>query len=417
MQDPPTRLEIPRHRRALYGLILIGLALLLVEGAARGVEQVVGRHDIDPGLGFDGPFPVFVDAPGQPGVLHPNPALAGENYQPPFAARPAEGTQRVAWFGASSVVNLTPLLPGWEASLPGPVEAIDAGVGGIGSLRVVHALSGTEALAPDVVVLYLGHNELLDEAYHPLAVSGLGLQVHRALGRSAFVRVVRWARAAWLARGIEAEIAEGGDGGLPGVLPTPQPLTRDFDAPPDPSLRRGRPELDEAPDIVLPVLARYELNLRAAVRLAKARGATPILGTVSSNLAWLLEDDALDDLRIDFEVDREPWAAARIAEARAARDAGRHAEAVDLLEQVLVAASYRMQASRLEEAIVRRVAEEEGVAWVDVRAAVEAAEPHGLPGETLHFDHCHLDDEGNRVLLEAFRPVVAAALEARRDGR
>ncbi|NLV40506.1 MAG: hypothetical protein GXY15_04670 [Candidatus Hydrogenedentes bacterium] len=55
---------------------------------------------------------------------------------------------------------------------------------------------------------------------------------------------------------------------------------------------------------------------------------------------------------------------------------------------------------------------EHGVPLADVEAAVTAAEPHGVPGETLFNDHCHLNPAGNALLARTYEKEILRALGA-----
>ncbi|HRZ16716.1 MAG TPA: SGNH/GDSL hydrolase family protein, partial [Candidatus Hydrogenedentes bacterium] len=74
--------------------------------------------------------------------------------------------------------------------------------------------------------------------------------------------------------------------------------------------------------------------------------------------------------------------------------------------------SPRHQSSDLENAILRELAAENGVPLADVEAAVIAAEPHGVPGETLFNDHCHLNPAGNALLVRVYEKEILRALGA-----
>ena len=51
-----------------------------------------------------------------------------------------------------------------------------------------------------------------------------------------------------------------------------------------------------------------------------------------------------------------------------------------------------------------------GVTLADVEEAVSRHEPHGIPGETLFADHCHLNDRGKDVWLDVYTAAVARVL-------
>jgi hypothetical protein len=92
---------------------------------------------------------------------------------------------------------------------------------------------------------------------------------------------------------------------------------------------------------------------------------------------------------------------------------GRYEEAHALGRRLLVKYVGRHQSSDLENGIIRDLAIAHDVPLADVEAAVSAAEPHGIPGETLFKDHCHLNDRGNRLWRETVERVVIDTLKGR----
>lgn len=40
------------------------------------------------------------------------------------------------------------------------------------------------------------------------------------------------------------------------------------------------------------------------------------------------------------------------------------------------------------------------------------AEPHGIPGETLFDDHCHLNDAGRAIWIEGYAPEIQKAIQS-----
>ena len=78
--------------------------------------------------------------------------------------------------------------------------------------------------------------------------------------------------------------------------------------------------------------------------------------------------------------------------------------------EFLAATLGRHQSSATENEILRRVAAETDTALADVEARVIAAEPHGVPGETLFRDHCHLNGRGNRLMREAYETIAIGLL-------
>ena len=66
----------------------------------------------------------------------------------------------------------------------------------------------------------------------------------------------------------------------------------------------------------------------------------------------------------------------------------------------------RHQSSSSENEIIRSLARRYDVPLADIEARIEQSEPHGVPGETLFRDHCHLNAHGMRLWREAFESIV-----------
>jgi len=79
--------------------------------------------------------------------------------------------------------------------------------------------------------------------------------------------------------------------------------------------------------------------------------------------------------------------------------------------------STRHQASDAENEIIVRLAERHGLPLADVEGAIMAAEPNGVPGETLFSDRCHVTEEGKVILMDTYEPLIAGALRDRRSNR
>ncbi len=94
-------------------------------------------------------------------------------------------------------------------------------------------------------------------------------------------------------------------------------------------------------------------------------------------------------------------------------ESGRWEEGLALAREILANASPRHQSSDQENRVIRQVTAKWGIPLADVEAAVIAREPHGIPGETLFSDHCHLNEKGNRILMETYLPKIVEALSKR----
>jgi len=157
---------------------------------------------------------------------------------------------------------------------------------------------------------------------------------------------------------------------------------------------------DSSPEESLGRMESFGNNLALIIDQFAAVGAPTVIGTVPSNLVtpqcggWP-RVDGWEPLYQDI---------------KRGYDAGLWAESKQRMARAL-AANYRQQASEQENAVIREVAEQLGIRLADVERAVESAEPHGVPGESLFIDHCHLDAVGNELLLETFEAEILALLQ------
>jgi len=89
----------------------------------------------------------------------------------------------------------------------------------------------------------------------------------------------------------------------------------------------------------------------------------------------------------------------------------KYAEAEALGKQVLRDAVGRHQSSPRENEIIRAIAADNQLPVADVEAVITRAEPHGVPGETLFSDHCHLNAEGNKILAATLEEKLREVLK------
>lgn len=381
---------LSRARRATFLAVGILGSLLVVELAARLVEVFVPPLVVDYGLGFDPKSRVFVTAGADANLR----VVAPEKretfvYQQVERDKPA-GTFRVVVIGESSVNLLDGQLRSVARALNGEAlgqtlrtELLNLGGHGYGSHRLVPVLLELLEYRPDLVIIYCGNNEFEELEQLDLArLDTLGVQT--ALSHLAIVRVVRDLLTRYQVAALRSEHN-------------------------DRILASSRPDHARAwrhvftADEVAERMAAFEQNLHTMVEAARGAGAAVVLGTLPSNLVQpLLPEPA--------------WS--QYGAARALMQRGEYAAALALGRRLLAEAIGRHQASDVENEIIRRVADEQAVPVVDMAATVAAAEPHGIPGETLFADHCHLNDVGKALWAKTFLPVIRAQrdLVAARSG-
>lgn len=369
-------------KTVVYSLLPLLALAALVEGAFRAREIFHPPLAVDYGLGFDEGSRVF-----RVGGLFRQDYVTRRDKRVSFPAerfaRRKPGNEfRAFMIGGSNVNYLHHRFHDLERAIerdlaPGKrVELVNVGGLAYGSqrlLRVAHELMDYD---PDLLLVYSGHNEF-EELDQLQLVELDNPPVQRVVYVSAFMRYWR-DRVAW--RQIDALQHAHNQKIL------------------------GNPQVDYmaaamhvfTPDEVEDRMRRYEDHLDRIVALYREHGVAVIMGTVATNY-WQ------PDLPPDRQEERD-----RVAALYAA---GEHAAGLALARETLRAGP-RHQASDAENEIIRRVAARHGVPLVDVEAAIAAAEPNGVPGETLFSDRCHVTEEGKAILLEAYRPRMVEAARA-----
>ncbi len=415
----------PGRWRRLAGPVLVGV-LLLAGGElalrAAGFRAAVSSGG-DPKANL---LPLFTPATASDGT----PILQRGNEPVAFRRdKPANGF-RVFVVGESSVWgypygpplafsrHLEDLLAAaWPARV---VEVVNAGVPAIGSWHVRRIVEEEIVqYAPDVVVIYTGHNDWIlpaPESVSPVAAALARLRLFqhaavtaaqwrrrqfgpvdpgrlqarddpwghardRARGRATLGTGERARIAARFADNLRAMIAAARAAGARVLVATLGQNLRDF----PPGASRRRRGLDDA------TRARWDEALATAERLAAAgddQGALQALDTAE---------------RLDGEPARLHWARARALDRLGRYDGAR--------------AAYRVASDRdnvplgaptAQNAALAALAAETGAELVDVDAALHAASAHGLVGDALFCDHLHPSVAGHVVIARA----LAAALGA-----
>ncbi len=143
-------------------------------------------------------------------------------------------------------------------------------------------------------------------------------------------------------------------------------------------------------------MTTYRNNLSRIIELCGKKGIPVVIGTVPSNL-WKLPPGT--------GITRWPEVEALYAQKK--YEAGR------ALAESLLRVGVRHQSSEAENEIIRELGRLPGVSLADVKAAVIAAEPNHVPGETLFNDHCHLNPAGNKILIQTYEPHIVKGLQGR----
>ncbi len=408
-------------KRIVFPLVAIGAVLLIVELAlaAGGVAPLAARED--PFHGFSRQLRVF-EPDETSGVYRTGPRAAARSFnEQTFPLEKTDDELRVFVLGGSSAFGFpwgaelafpARLERALQASLPDrDVHVVNAAAMSYGSHRLRILAHELLDYAPDLLVLYTGHNEFVErEFYDRLTAAeplpeGLRLWLHRWRLYSALARLLAPAPGKSVETPVDAAELIG------------------FDA------DRRYPSDVAAADREK-VRAVFEENLRAIVAAADAAGVAVMLCTVPSNekgwrpnqTTWpetlgaarraaaerAIEraaeaNDAGDPeaaLRAVAEVERltADAAGAWYEKGRALLAIGRFTVAA---EAFVAARDYDGQPGRAISALndtIRDVAADTSATLVDIEATVRSLAVDGIPGFDLFEDYVH-PKPGAHVLI------------------
>ncbi len=371
----PTASTLGWKKVAIYSLLPLALTITVLEGSARLYEIFFPPLPMDYGWGFDKNSRLFV-ADTVSGGMVTNPRKTETSFREQrFAMPKPTDTFRIFVLGGSNVnlftvhqQRIADTLSGVSPTYPN-VEVINCGGNGYGSQRLRLIAIELMDYEPDLLMIYSGHNEFNEEAQLKF-VDVRTVPLQRVLFASAFGRLVRDRIAYWNISIIQRErnaAVLSPDIGYAWDLPLEE--------------RRAR-------------MIAYEENLSAIAGLCQANGVAVVLGTVASNLFAPGVPPQQQDLRERLD---------------SLYASGRYEEGLAFVNSFLPDLD-RRQASSVENDAIRRVAAKFDIPVADVYSAIAAAEPHGVPGETLFGDHCHLLNDGMIILAQVYAETIRPML-------
>jgi lysophospholipase L1-like esterase len=363
----------------VYSLLPTILVLALLEGGARVLEIWRPPWKVDYGWGFDKESRLFVPSPSEPGVMITNPSKEVSFQKQRFILPKPPKCFRVFFLGESSVnyllYLLEPLADRLTEAFHSQVEFEIIDVGGLayGTHRLTPIAAELLNYNPDLLLVYVGHNEF-EELEQSQFVNLKTLPLQKILYRSAFCRLIRDTIGALDLSRVQRERNRE-------ILGTPQ---ADY-------MTGARHAY--TPEEIAQRMDAFRRNLSLIIEMYKAKNVPVMLGSVASNM-WkpdLPPDDRRDQVRDLYA-------------------AGKYAEGYTLARQIL-RTSGRHQASDAENGIIRELARKYGAPLADVERAVIDAEPHHVPGETLHDDRCHLNEIGKKLLIQTYEDTIIRLLK------
>ena len=411
-------------RNLLLAVLAPCVFLLALEGVLAVAGFAPGRLETDPFVGFSGNLPLFVPGVSEDGtpILETAPNKRALFNLQTFPAEKTPGTVRIFCLGGSTTYgrpyNDATSFCGWlremlpEADPSHPWEVINAGGISYASYRVAHLMEELSAYAPDLFIVYTGHNEFLEDRTYaglrpiPRVLRHLGTWAAQTRTGGLMTRCLP-------KKAVPAE-----------VLPAEVETRLDNSAGPevyhrDDTWRDG-------------VLRHFEFNLAHLAQIAEDAGAELLFVTPASNLRECspfksehrpgLSEEKQEECKRHFKAARRALNAGNLPDALEETHAltgidPRHAHFQYLRGQVLWDLQHFEEAktafvrARDEDICplravsgmadsVRAAARRTGAMLVDFEALCDDWAEEHVPGRDLFFDHVHpLTDTHRRMSL------------------
>jgi hypothetical protein len=313
--------------------------------------------------------------------------IEGENYKTKkekldsfrdqsFPVKKNKNEVRIFIFGGSSIYNLdkADVLENKlrDISAGKVIRIINFGGNSYGTSRLL--LSFQEALSyePDIMLLYSGHNEFEEqfiekivERNSPLKrINDILLEQSRIYQLLSFG--IQKTETVFVRKVVNLKVA----GKIP-FFPSATRVSWGID-------------YDEAAKKY--VYQRYRKNILKMISLAGKNHIKMAISTVAYNRVFSPFKDQTMNSKKGLELYGK----------------GKYNEALVFLEAGLDGDLQPHRASRITNAIVRNISERTKTPLVDVDKAICLAAEHGIPGQDLFTDHCHLNEKGNIILQELF---------------
>ncbi len=379
--------RLPWWKKAAFALVVTVAFFVLLEGALAvfGVRPVVDTRD--PFVGFSAHLPLFVEDDDGMMTTATN-KLAYFNHQSFPRAKPPN-TYRIFCLGGSTTYGRPyrdkTSFPGWlREFLPAADpsrkwEVINAGGISYASYRVAHLMDELAQLAPDLFIVYTGHNEFLENRTYAdiREMSAAQIELTAALSRTRTYSLVHKF-----------------------LAPKPQSTTKaklpgEVNAMLDNTV--GPADYKRDDKLAEQILSHFEFNLARMVAIARQAGAKIIFITPASNMkdfSPFKSDNSIDarDAERHFRSGQELLQAERYAEAHAAFERAINEDICPL--RALTEIPKRMH----------RIAEKLNVPIVDFESSLQnrcvREHGHNCPGSEYFLDHVHPDVATNRFIAQ-----------------
>lgn len=440
----PPRIS-PRKKYLFTAVAVVGFFALLELGLTLGGVAPLAAQS-DPYVGFASSVPLFIeDESGGSGELVTAPNKARWFNRQRFMKRKPANTYRIFTLGGSTTYgrpyNDEVSFSGWlremltVADLSRHWEVINAGGISYASYRVAVVMEELIDYAPDLFIIYMGHNEFLERRTYPERV-----ETPRALTEAAGLlsRTRIFAAGDRLVRRIQGKPAVDED--------KRRVLESEVDTILASSIGPGAYQRDD--EGRRQTLAHFRFTLQRMIDLARSADADVLLVTPASNLkdsppfkseprpglsmqdqrrnAGIFEkalqsaasnrwEDAVNAFDQVTAVD-DRYAGVYFHRGRALYELGRYSEAKQAFQRALEEDVCPLRALPEIRSIITEAAMENDVRVVDYQELTEHQAEHGIPGSEEFLDHVHPTISGHRLLavelLKALNEMGIASLAA-----
>jgi tetratricopeptide (TPR) repeat protein len=430
-ESPEAQSGLPWWKRMCFGVAAVALGLVplvLAEGVLAALGLGAARWDDDPFVGFSAVHPLFVRSAD--GARYEIAKNRRTFFRPDsFASEKPKDEFRIFCLGGSTVqgrpYSIETSFTTWlELSLQAADpsrrwQVVNCGGVSYASYRLVPILEEVLGYKPDMILVYTGQNEFLeDRTYgHVKRTPAALARLHGLFSRLRTYRLARREYARLMGRSPE-------------TAPQRPVLKAEVDAMLD--YRGGLREYHRDDEWRRDVIEHYAYNMRRMVGLCEEAGVPMILMNPACNLRGTppFKSEHRDGLSAELLEQWESlWSAAREhygsgfaqaiellrqAEAIDGEYAGLHfelAKCYDARGMVYEARAEYLRAKELDvcplrilepmQQAVLAIAAETGTPLVDVERLFEKLSPRGIPGDKWLVDHVHPEIEGHQRIAEA----------------
>jgi hypothetical protein len=354
-----------------YNLLAIFVILTLLEITARISEMRIPPFNVDISGGFSQDSRVFLrnDKDSNLMVLNKNKLYSFHDQS--FSLKKPIDVYRVFILGESSVYNLFPFSRKIEQKIATriknkKIEIINIGGNSYGSMRLKIVAKEIVQYSPDIVYMYLGHNEFEEVEQLDLLYRG-NSKLFYYLFKSAFVRLMRQGWATYNIKKLKKAHSFHLLENPPGIA-----LYNNFS--------HTKVEIKQR-------MAFFKNNIKEMLNIFLSNHIEVRISTIPSNIKtpglWSKE-------RNKYSYFYELYNKREFIKANLYG------------KKVLSDSLTRHQSSDLENNIIRELSDSYKIPLIELEKIIEKNEPNHISGERLFRDHCHLNDLGNQILIENF---------------